>query len=71
MSRPPVLDQMRPFVGKMLIESIDEITRIAASHRYTVNIVNPQFKKVDIDEEPLRLNVRTDKDSMIIMFTIG
>ena len=71
MSRPPVLDQLRPFVGKTLIESIDEITRIAASHRYTVNIVNPQFKRVDIDEEPLRLNVRTDKDSMIIMFTIG
>jgi hypothetical protein len=70
-SRPPVLDHLRPFVGKTLIESIDEITRIAASHRYTVNIVNPQFRKVDIDEEPLRLNVRTDKDSMITMFTIG
>jgi hypothetical protein len=70
-SRPPVLDQLRPFVGKTLIESIDEITRIAGSHRYTVNIVNPQFKKVDIDEEPLRLNVRTDRDSVVTMFTIG
>jgi hypothetical protein len=71
MSRPPILDQLRPFVGKTLIESIDEITRIAASHRYTVNIVNPEFKRVDIDEEPLRLNVRTDRDSVITMFTIG
>ena len=71
MSRPPVLDQMRPFVGQSLIESIDEITRIATAHRCTVNVMDPQINRISIDNEPLRLNVRTDKDSVITMFTIG
>ncbi len=71
MTRHPLMDAMRPFVGKPLLTSIDEIMKIAAAHRFTTNIIDPQFNPGSIDEDPLRLNVRTDKDSMITMFTIG
>jgi hypothetical protein len=71
MTRHPLMEEMRPFVGTRLIESIDKIAGIAARHRCTVNVIDPKFNTWSIDEEPLRLNVRTDNDSVIKMFTIG
>jgi hypothetical protein len=71
MSRPPVFEQLRQFVGKPVIEAIDEITKIAISHHYRVNIIDPKFNTCSLDEESDRLNIRTNRDGNIWLFTIG
>lgn len=66
-----MFDELRPFVGSTLIASIDAIEGIAAAHRYSVNVIDPQINIGSIDEDPKRLNVRIDDASVITLFTIG
>ena len=66
-----MFDELRPFVGTTLIASIDAIERIAAAHRYSVNVIDPQINIGSIDEDPKRLNVRIDDASVITLLTIG
>lgn len=59
------------FEGKQLIDCADEIVEIAKKMGYTVNVIDPIFNPGSIDHEANRVNVRTDKDSKIVSFTIG
>jgi hypothetical protein len=66
-----LLAKLDPFKGKQLITCIDDIQTIADEHGYSVNVIDPEFNTASIDNEATRLNVRTDKDSVITSFTIG
>jgi len=66
-----LIQKLQPFEGKQLIACIDEITAIATSLHFSVNVIDPAFNVSSIDEDPWRLNVRTDRDSIITKFTIG
>jgi hypothetical protein len=59
------------FKGKQIIDCADQIEAIAERLGYAVNVMDPAFNGPSIDEEPNRLNVRTDKNSIITSFTIG
>ena len=69
MSDHALIRNLQPFIGKQIIDHIDEIKSIADG--YSVNVMDPVFNGLAIDNEPKRLNVRTDKDSVITSFTIG
>jgi hypothetical protein len=71
MSTPALIHLLRPFVGKHLMEVFDAIRIHADAHRYSVNIIDPEFNTGSIDENPRRLNIRTDRASVITSFTIG
>jgi hypothetical protein len=71
MSRHPLMDDLRPFIGKPMLTSIEEIIRIATVHNFRVNIIDPQFNPSSIDEEPDRINVLSNRHGNICMFTIG
>lgn len=71
MTAHTLIQQLQPFKGKQIINCIDDIQMIADQHGYSVNVIDPEFNTASIDNEPKRLNVRTDKDSVIISFTIG
>jgi len=62
---------MQPFKGKQIIGAIDTIKAIAEPLGYKVNVMDIVFNVVSIDNDYQRLNVRTDKDSVITSFTIG
>jgi len=70
-SRHPLMEAVKPFIGLPVLTSIDEIIRIAGIHKCRVNIIDPQYNPCSIDEEPDRLNVRTNRDGNIWLFTIG
>ena len=71
MTSHKLIEKLRPFTGKQLIECIDQITAIAEPMKYSVNVMDPEYNISSIDENYRRLNVRTDKDSLITSFTIG
>jgi hypothetical protein len=71
MSDHVIMARLSRFAGRTLISSADEIIEIAHQFGYTVNVVDPLFNTGQIDNEPKRLNVRTDKDSNIVSFSIG
>lgn len=71
MSARTLIEKLRPFEGRPLIDCIDEITAIATSLRYSVNVLDPDYNVSSINEDYSRLNVRTDKDSVITSFTVG
>lgn len=64
-----LIAKLAPFKGKQVIACFDDISKIAAG--YSINIIDPEFNTGSIDEDARRLNVRTDKDSVITSFTIG
>ena len=71
MTTHTLMDKLRPFTGKQLIECIDQIAAIAELMKYSVNVMDPEYNISSINEDYHRLNVRTDKDSLITSFTIG
>jgi hypothetical protein len=72
MSDHALIHKLQPFKGKMLIDCIDKIKFIAELNGgYRVNVIDPKYNTGSIDNEPDRLNVRIDKESFIISFTIG
>lgn len=66
-----LIEQLAPFKGKPIIDCIDAITAIANSMRYSVNVLDPDYNVSSINEDYSRLNVRTDKESVITSFTVG
>lgn len=66
-----LIEKLQPFIGKQIIACTDDIESIAHALGYSVNIIDPQFNTGSIDQEPTRLNIRTDKDSVITSFTVG
>lgn len=71
MTAHTLMAKLAPFKGKQLIECIDEITAIATAQRYSVNVVDPDYNVSSINEDFSRLNVVTDRDSVITSFAIG
>lgn len=71
MSRASLMADLQSFVGRKLNDCIDKIATIATGHRYSVNIIDPEFNIGSIDNDESRLNVRQDKDGKIISFSIG
>lgn len=71
MTAHSLIDKLDRFKGKQIKDAIDEITSIADQYEFVVNVMDPLFNTASIDNEPNRLNVRTDKDSVITSFTIG
>jgi hypothetical protein len=66
-----LIAELQPYTGKQLIDAIDNIQSIADAHGYSVNVIDPDFNTTSIDNEATRLNVRTDKNSIITSFTVG
>ena len=67
-----VMIELAPFRGKALSDGcFRDINEIARAHGLTVNIMDPTYNTSSIDEEPRRLNVRTDNAGIIKSFTIG
>lgn len=69
MTARSLIAKLHSFKGKQIIDCIDAITALAAG--YSVNVMDPEINNGSIDEEPRRLNVRTDKNSKITSFSIG
>ncbi len=71
MSERALMAELQPYLGSKLIDYADEIETIAGGLGYSVNVLDPEFNTGSIDNEPTRLNVRTDRQSVITSFTIG
>lgn len=71
MSHLGIMIELYRFKGKQIIECFNDIQEIALQYGLHVNVMDPEINKVNIDNEPDRLNVKTDKDSVITSFTIG
>lgn len=71
MSKRGLLAEVEPFVGQQVIDCEDAIETAAASHGYSVMILDPVFNPGSIDSDPKRLNVHTDENSVITEFTTG
>jgi hypothetical protein len=66
-----IMTELYRFKGKQVIECFNDIQEIARAYGLSVNVMDPEINKINIDNEPDRLNVKTDKDSVITSFTIG
>lgn len=71
MSHIGLMVELYHFKGRTIIECFNDIQEIAHAHGFRVNVMDPEINTGNIDSEPDRLNVRTDKDSVILSFTIG
>jgi hypothetical protein len=71
MTARSLMHDLAPLKGKQIKDCADQIEAIAAKHHFSVNVMDPEINTGSIDNEPRRLNVRTDKDSVITSFTIG
>jgi hypothetical protein len=65
-----LIHKLQTFKGRQIKDVADQIAAIAIGYR--VNVMDPEINnRNSIDNESDRLNVRTDKDSVITSFTIG
>lgn len=71
MSSKALIEKLQQFKGKRLIDCADAIISTATEMKFSVNVIDPEFNMGSIDEDPARLNVRTDANSIITSFTIG
>jgi hypothetical protein len=71
MSPRALINRLYHFRGKQIIDCIDKIQTIADLSGYTVNVMDPAFNVGPIDNDPYRLNIRTDGNSVITSFTVG
>jgi hypothetical protein len=71
MSRASFMAELQAFIGHAIIECADAIETIAKRHKYSVNVLDPEFNKGSIDNDESRLNVRTNRVGAIISFSIG
>lgn len=71
MSQAALMADVHAFVGKPLLNCIDKIEASAKRNRYEVLIKGHDAPpNIDANDES-RLNVRTDKDGVIVSFSIG
>lgn len=59
------------FKGRQIITCCDDLESIAHKAGLSVNIIDPAFNTGNIDNDPTRLNIRTDENSIIKSFSIG
>ena len=71
MSHLGIMIDLYPFKGKKIIDCFKDVQQIARYYSLTVNIMDPEINKINIDNEEDRLNVKTDADGVILSFTIG
>ena len=71
MSRAFLMSELQGYSGHAIIECADAIEKIAKRHRYSVNVIDPDFNIGSIDNDESRLNVRTNRDGVVISFSIG
>lgn len=72
MSRASMMADLQKYVGHAIIECADAIEAIAKRYRYDkVNVIDPDFNIGSIDNDESRLNVRTNRDGVVISFSIG
>lgn len=71
MSRSSLMADLQTYIGHAIIECGDAIETIAARHKYSVNIIDPDYNVGSIDNDESRLNVRTNRDGVVISFSIG
>jgi hypothetical protein len=71
MSRSSLMADLQTYIGHAIIECADAIEKIAKAHRYSLNIIDPDFNIGSIDNDESRLNVRTNRDGVVISFSIG
>jgi hypothetical protein len=69
MNHLAVMLELAPFRSRSITNCIKDINEIARYHGLIVNIID--MKTGSIDEDPRRLNVRTDQRGLIKSFTIG
>jgi hypothetical protein len=55
MSRSSLMADLQKFIGHAIIECADAIEKIADRHRYSVNIIDPDFNIGSIDNDESRL----------------
>ncbi|QPF81689.1 hypothetical protein IC762_17860 [Bradyrhizobium genosp. L] len=66
-----LIHKLAAFKGWQLIKAIDDIKSIVEPLGYSVNVTGGLVNVGSIDNEPTRLNVRIDADSIIKSFSIG
>lgn len=66
-----IMVDLHQYEGRQIIDCAKGVEMIARHHGLYVNVMDPEFNTAPIDEDGKRLNVRTDKDSKIVSFTIG
>lgn len=72
MTAHTLLSKLAIYKGCKVNDCIDAIESIAHAAGYSVGVLDPQFNTTPgIDNEGDRLNVRTDKRTVITSFTIG
>lgn len=71
MSRASLMADLQAFVGRKLNDCIDKIQTLARGHRYSVNVIDPEFNIGSIDNDESRLNVRQDGEGIIKSFSVG
>jgi hypothetical protein len=71
MRRHSILRELEPFKGRQLIDVADEMKAIAEKAGYRINPMDTEINKSEIDVEDDRIDVRIDKDSNILSFSIG
>ena len=69
MSKHLVNSLKEKFIGRRIELCIDEITTLAKGK--LINVMDPSFNKIEIDNDDNRLNVKTDIAGKIVDFTIG
>lgn len=71
MTAHSLLHKLHPYQGCRLTKCIDGIESAAQAAGYTVNVMDPEFNIRSIDNEPKRLNVRSDRHGIVTSFSIG
>jgi hypothetical protein len=71
MSRAALMAELQTYIGHAIIECADAIEKIAERHKYSLNVIDPDFNIGSIDNDESRLNVRTNRDGVVISFSIG
>lgn len=71
MSKASLLADVAQYVGHAIIECADAIEAIAKKNRFTVNILDPDYNTGSIDADGSRLNVRTNREGVVLSFSVG
>jgi len=71
MSARTLIEKLRGFKGQQIMTCEPEIRAIAEPLGYVINVMDPDYNVSPILADRKRLNVMTDRDSVITNFTTG
>ncbi len=71
MSKAALLADVAQYVGHAIIECEAAIKEAAEKNRFTVNVMDPDFNTNPIMKDDSRLNVRTNRDGVVLSFSVG